>query len=205
MNYQRERYTTGEKSLTKNEWDKLIGVVDNLEDEVLFKLTVTCGFRREDICHGAVKKYKDKIQLPVITGIKIKNIELDNLSDSDNNKITYTEHKKNRDRTIHISKNNALLIRKLINSRGKNQSPYLITYSGATAYRKLQKYCDKAGIPRRPFHALRATCIKFCQGAGWTPEQVSRLTGDTIAVIQEHYSTPSDSEMAEVVLNKTII
>lgn len=199
MNYKRERYTTGEKSLTKNEWNKLIGVVDNLEDEVLFKLTVTCGFRREDICHGTVKKYKDKIQLPVITGIKIKNIDLDN------SQIQYTEHKKNRERIIPISQEISLLIRKLINSRGKNQSPYLITYSGATAYRKLQKYCDKAGISRRPFHALRATCIKFCQGAGWTPEQVSRLTGDTIAVIQEHYSTPSDSEMAEVVLNKTII
>jgi integrase len=71
----------------------------------------------------------------------------------------------------------------------KNQSEYLITYSGRTANRKLQAYCDKARIPRRPFHALRATCIKFCQAAGWAPEQVSKLTGNTIAVIPEHYST----------------
>jgi len=33
---------------------------------------------------------------------------------------------------------------------------------GRTAHRKLQMYCDRARIPRRPFHALRATCIKFC-------------------------------------------
>lgn len=70
---------------------------------------------------------------------------------------------------------------------------------------KLQEYCDLAGIERRPFHALRATCVKFCQKNNWTVEQVSKLTGDTIAVIQQHYSTPSNSEMQEVVEMKAII
>jgi hypothetical protein len=47
--------------------------------------------------------------------------------------------------------------------------------------------------------------VKFCQKNNWTVEQVSKLTGDTIAVIQQHYSTPSNSEMQEVVEMKAII
>jgi integrase len=98
------------------------------------------------------------------------------------------------------------LIKLLVNSRDRaHKSPYLITYSGRTAHRKLQDYCDKAQIPRRPFHALRATCIKFCQRAGWRVEEVAKLTGDTIAVIQEHYSTPSESEMQEAIEKKAIL
>lgn len=40
---------------------------------------------------------------------------------------------------------------------------------------------------------------------GWRVEEVAKLTGDTIAVIQEHYSTPSDMEMQEAVVMKAII
>lgn len=70
---------------------------------------------------------------------------------------------------------------------------------------KVQFYCDKAGIERRPFYALRATCVKFCQIAGWRVEEVAKLTGDIIAVIQEHYSTPTDGEMQKAVELKAII
>jgi len=198
MKTQYDRYTTGEKSFTRSEWNKFINTVDILEDEVLFKTVLTCGMRREDICHGTVQKYVNKEKVPVVTGILIDNINVDE------NKITFREHKKNKDHTVPISPALSLLIKKLINSRGKNQSPYLITYSGATAYRKLQTYCKKAGIPTRPFHALRATCIKFCQANGWTAEQVARLVDDTIAVIQQHYATPCSSEMQEVATEKAI-
>ena len=47
--------------------------------------------------------------------------------------------------------------------------------------------------------------IKFCQRSGWRIEEVARLTGDTLAVIQEHYSTPSESEMQEAIETKCII
>jgi len=198
MKTQYDRYTTGQKSFSRKEWDRFIGTVDILEDEVLFKAVVTCGFRREDICHGTVRKWINKQKVPVVTGILISDINFEN------NTILFREHKKNKNHTVPISHALALLIKKLINSRGKNQSKYLITYSGATAYRKLQTYCDKAGIPRRPFHALRATCIKFCQANGWTAEQVARLVDDTISVIQQHYSTPSESEMHEIATNNAI-
>jgi len=193
------RYTTGEDALRPAEWQKLIGVVDNLEDEVMLRLTVTKGFRREDIGHGTIKRYRKREPVHITTGIKIENI------DFEEKLLLYYESKKDRYRNVPLNDEDITLINKLINSRGKQKHEYLITYSGRTAYRKLQEYCDKAGIRRRPFHALRATCTKFCKTAGWSDEQVSKLTGDTIAVIQEHYRTPTTSEMAEVVMNKPVI
>ena len=196
-----DRYTTGEDALSPKEWDKLIGVVDNLEDEVMLKMTVTKGFRREDIGHGTIQRQRKNEKVKKTTGIKIENIHMN----KDDKKLLYYESKKDRHREVPLNDTDITLIKKLINSRGKHQHEYLITYSGRTAYRKLQEYCDKAGIRRRPFHALRATCIKFCKAAGWSDEQVARLTGDTISVIQEHYATPSTSEMAEVAESKPII
>lgn len=195
----KDRYTTGEDALSPKEWAKLISVVDNLEDEVMLKITVTKGFRREDIGHGTVQRQRKNEKVKMTTGIKIENIHFDDM------RLTYYESKKDRIRDVPLNDTDITLIKKLINSRGKHQHEYLITYSGRTAYRKLQEYCDKAGIRRRPFHALRSTCVKFCKTAGWSDEQVAKLTGDTISVIQEHYATPSTSEMAEVAGSKPII
>ena len=193
MMQKRTRYTTGEKALTKNEWEKLQTVITNLEDEILFKLTISAGIRREDIGHS--KKHN--------TGIRISDItELQNGT----GKLKFFEHKKNRIWEVPLSKEMMRLIKLLINSRDKkNSSPFIITYSGRTCHRRLQEYCDLAGIERRPFHTLRATCVKFCQAAGWRIEEVAKLTGDTIAVIQEHYSTPNEGEMQEAVQLKAII
>lgn len=182
MRVKKERYRTGEKALTPKEYEKLISVIDRLEDEVLIKLAVSIGARREDLAN-----------------IRVSDIDLEE------HRISFYEDKKNRIHTVPISPEMARLIRQLIHSRGKDQSEFIFMYTGRTAYARLQKYCDKAGIPRRPFHALRATCIKRCQAAGWSIEQVARLTGDTIAVIQEHYAWPSSSEMQEVASERPLI
>lgn len=183
------RYKTGEKALTDSEWNKLMSVIDNIEDECLFTLAVSTGLRRWDI-----------------TNINMNNISFDN-PDKPGNWLTYNEKKKrNRIRTIPLNDKCAQVIKKLINSRGKSyKSDMLFSFKDRAAYNHLQRACKKAGIQTRPFHALRATCIKRCQKAGWTPEQVSSLTGDTIAVIQEHYLTPSTSEMQEVTNSKSVV
>ena len=194
-----KRYTTGEDALTQKEWLKLIAVVDNLEDEVLMRLTVAKGFRREDIGHGTIKRRRKGKVVHITTGIKIDNIRFDEKI------LIFYESKKDRIWNVALNDADITLITKLIKSRGRKQSDFLITYSGRTAHRRLQQYCDKAGIRRRPFHALRATCIKFCTDAGWTEEQISKHTGDTIAVIQMHYRTPSTDEMSELAEEKAII
>lgn len=177
----RERYRTGEKAFTRKEWDKLMAAVGRLDDEVLFTLAVNTGIRREDMV----------------------NISIGDMS-PDNRSITYYERKKRRTRTIFINSEMARRISMYLNTIPKSQ-PRLFGFSSKTAYNKLQRACDIAGIPRRPFHALRATCVKFCQQAGWSPEEVSELTGDSIRVIQEHYSTPSITEMQEIAETKKIM
>ena len=191
MLQKRTRYTTGEKALIAEEWAKIQECIDNLEDEVMLKLAVSTGIRREDI--GYSKKHN--------SGIRVSDIE--ELPDG-TGRMKFLEHKKNRIHEVPLSKEMMRLIKLLINSRDKKEQ-FLITFSGRTCHRRLQEYCDKAGLERRPFHALRATCIKLCQRAEWRVEEVAKLTGDTIAVIQEHYSTPTPGEMQETIRKKAII
>jgi len=171
---------SGEQALTRAEWDKLKGSIDSLEDELLIKMAITTGIRREDIVN-----------------ILISNISLPDAS------LTFHESKKARDRTIPLNPEIVQLIKKYFKTIPKRE--YLFDFTGRTAWNKLDRLCKQAGIPPRPFHALRATCVKFCQGAKWTPSEVSKLTGDSLRVIEEHYATPSEGEMKEAMEMKAII
>lgn len=171
---------SGEYALTKAEWEKIKAVIDSLEDELLIKMAVSTGIRREDI-----------------VSISINNI------DFDESYLTFHESKKNKNRTIFLSPEIMQLIRKYIKTIPKRD--LLFDFTGRTAWNKLDRLCRRAGIPSRPFHALRATCIKFCDFAGWREEETAKLTGDSIRVIQEHYRTPSDSEMKEIAKSKITI
>ena len=171
---------SGEQALTKSEWEKLKAVINSFEDELLIKMAVTTGIRREDIV----------------------NIKIDNISPTDAT-LTFHESKKNRDRTIPLNPEVIQLIKKYLKTIPKREK--LFDFTGRTAWNKLNKLCGLAGIPPRPFHALRATCVKFCQAAGWAPSQVSKLTGDSLRVIEEHYACPSDTEMKEATEKKLII
>jgi integrase len=175
-------YKTGEFALTPLEYDKVLEACSSIEDEVLIKFTVSTGLRRADIVR----------------------VEWQNIN-TDTGSVTFCEKKKgNRIRTIFIGPSLRQLLIKFRKTIPKTQK-MLFWFQERTAYGKLQKLCDIAGIPRRPFHALRATCVKRCQRAGWSPEQVVDLTGDTLRVIQEHYAVPSSSEMSEIANNKEII
>jgi len=174
-------YRTGELALTAAEYRNLAGVCQTNEELLLLQLAVGLGLRRADV-----------------SNLRIADIDLDNA------KLCYFEHKKRRTRTVPLSPKLAQTLAMYISSLGKARNrAYLfrwggLVYGDRTAHRRLQTLCDRAGIPRRPFHALRATCIKFCQRAGWTPEQTAKLVGDSLRVIQEHYTVPSDAELAEV-------
>ena len=180
MKLKSDKYKSGEKALNRKEYEKLISVIDNLGDELLIKMAVTTGLRREDLCN-----------------VKIDNINLDD------GLMTFHESKKKKDRPIYLNSDVILLIKKYLKTQPSRIK--LFPFSGRTAYRHLNYWCRIAEIPERPFHALRATCVKFCQVAGWKPEEVSKLTGDTIRVIQEHYATPSDGDMRQAVQGKPII
>ena len=175
-----DKYRSGQKALTHKELDKLMEVIDNIEDELLIILAVTTGLRREDLC-----------------SVKTKNIDLQEGT------LTFHESKKNKDRTIYLSPKAVTLISKFLKTQEKRDN--LFSFCGRTAYRHFNYWCRIAKIPERPFHALRATCTKFCHDAGWTDPQISDLTGDSIRVIQQHYMTPSRGEMKQAAQEKPII
>jgi len=179
MRVKSERYKTGERALTRTEYNKMLAVIDNVEDELMLKLAVSTGIRREDFFN-----------------IKIADIDLDQM------KLTFYEAKKKRSRTVDLETDVVLLIRKHLKTFAKREK--LFSFTGRSGWNHFNHWCDIAEIPRRPFHAIRGTTAKFCQAAGWPIEKTAKLLGDTIEVVQEHYNTPSADEMAEMAKEKPI-
>jgi integrase len=181
MTHKRVKYEkTGRVSFTEREVEKLFSVINTLEDKVLVLLALNTGIRREDIVNINIADINFSAKM-----------------------LMYRERKKNRIRAIPISQSLCQEIDMYIKTLDKKQK-LLFPFNGKTAYNRLQRLCERAGIPRRPFHALRSTCVKLAQKRGWTPEQVALLTGDSIRVIQEHYAVPNDQEMNEVANDKPI-
>lgn len=185
---QKAKTVSGEKALTHTQVKALLGSIKDLEEKALLELAISTGIRREDI-----------------VSIRQKDVDLES------GKISFYEHKKKRIWEVYIPKSvvNTLAMWMKINK----QHEYLFParhgekghMSSKTAYNILQRNLIRAGLPKRPFHALRATCIKECQRAGWSPEQTARHVGDTIATIQRHYLMPSTEEMKSIVNEKPIL
>jgi integrase len=185
----RKPYRTGEFSLTEAEVGRLIASARSFSDEILLRLAIATGIRREDV-------------------VRIERVGLDVATGS----VTYHEAKKRRVRTVRIGGETLSALRKYVNELPAS-SKWLFPsrerggshLTGRTAYNVLQRALENAGLAPRPFHALRSTCVKLAQRKGWTPEQVSDLTGDSIRVIQLHYSTPTAGEMAEVARDRPLL
>lgn len=165
-------------ALTGDQVKKLWAVLTSLKDEVLLRLAVSTGIRREDI-----------------VGIRWKDVDIRT------GQVTFFESKKNRTRTVPVGGRSLQEITKYVNLLDKSQ-PWLFPgkkknrhLTGRTAYNILNECLHRAGLPNRPFHALRATCVKLAQKNGWTIEQVMELTGDSFRTVKEHYDTPSEEEM----------
>lgn len=174
--------TSGEQALTRAEYNKLLSVCECQEDRVMLMTLVAFGLRRQDLVN-----------------IKISDIDIQNAS------LAYHERKKgNRIRIVPIPPKLLQEIKILLKTIPSGQKT-LFSFKDRQAYNRFNKLCNNAGIPGRPIHAMRATCVKFCQAAGWTPEQVSKLTGDSIRVIQLHYATPTNGEMSEVMTEKETV
>jgi integrase len=188
MMHKSEVYRTGEKALTEKQVKAFLGKIATIYDDALFRLAVTTGIRREDI-----------------VAIKQANVDLDNYQ------LSFYEHKKKRIRVVPLSESVVQKLRQHLNVIGKGEwlfpSPYNSKkyISGRQVYNRFQNYLTAAGIEPKPFHALRATCIKLCQKRGWAIEQAAKLVGDTIKVVQEHYTIPSNEELKQVVKERPLI
>lgn len=184
---QKGKYRTGEKALTPKQQELLIAASSSYREEVLFKLAMALGARRADIIR-----------------LRWDNIDLEQRS------VTYLEAKKGE--STHIAYLPESVIQILKRWRENTQGPYVFPgtsdghIASKTAYNVFNRAMERAGLPTPwPFHALRATCIKNCQRAKWSPEETARHVNDSLTVIQEHYTTPSPEERKATALEKPII
>ena len=190
-NYDREQIRTGEHSLSVHEAKQLLSKCEDFTEKMLLRTAMNTGIRRSDIAR-----------------LSWKNIDFEERS------ITYYESKKDKTRTIYVSES---LINELKQLRSIHKDEYYCFpgrsgkkygkghISSKTAYNVFQRNLEAAGLSRRPFHSLRATCVKLCQSNGWSVEQTAKHIGDTVRVVQEHYATPSVSEMRELSEEKQIL
>ena len=172
-----ESYT--KYALSKKEYQLLLSKCNKFEDEAMLRIAVELGLRRYDL-----------------SKLEIQNIDLENM------KLIFHEHKKNRDRTLPLSPETVSFLRKYLPTLPKTQK-HLFSWGksdhgDSTAWRRLNSLCDRAGLSRRPFHALRGTCYKFRKMEGWTIEQAAYLLGDDVRTAMLHYGKATDSEIAEL-------
>lgn len=190
--YTKDRMTAGKHALTEGQVKKLINNCPHLEEATLLSLGVSTGMRRFDI----VRVLVDDVDL-------------------EENKVAYKEKKKgNRIRVVGLPQSTSTKIKRWLNVRDSS-SKYLFParqsnsetghISGRTAYNIFQRNLERNSLDKRPFHSLRATCVKLCQRKGWTPEQTAEHIGDKIETVRKHYSTPSDEEMFKVSKEKSLL
>lgn len=172
---------TGELALTKEQIDKILKVAPTYEDRLLIMIGVSLGLRRSDL----VK-------------IRIENINFKEGT------LSYIEKKK-KGRILARPMPDALKNELELYLKDKPKYGPLFTFCDRTAWNRFNKLCDKAGVPRRPIHALRATCIKLHQNQGWSVEQTAKLIGDTVATVQEHYATPTQVELSKMMKERSVI
>jgi integrase len=192
VKFTKEHYKSGQHALTPGQVGNLLLSFSNLQDKALIALAISVGLRREDL-------------------VSIKRNDFDPVQGT----ITFYERKKKRTRTIYIPSQETIQLLKmhLVSSRksewlfpspkavGKYEFAHI---SSRHIYDILNEHLDAIGLEHRPFHALRATCYKMCQAAGWTQRKAAELLGDTLMVAETHYAAPSSEEMRDIAKEKQL-
>ena len=190
--YSKEEYMSGQHALDEKQVKALLLTFDDIQEKAMIALAVAIGLRREDLVNIKKKDY-----------------------DSQKKTLTYFEKKKKRTRTLRIPSQEAV---QLLNMHLKTcrSSQWLFPSPKTTGIYKnshvssrhiydiFNEYLDIAGIDRRPFHALRATCYKLAQSKGWSMRKAAELLGDTLRVAENHYNAPSRREMEEIAEEKPL-
>ena len=178
-----QKYFTGEKALTRDEYLKLLSLVESSEDKLLLLIGAGLGTRRADMSRLVVRNF-----------------------DFNNHTVTYLEKKKgNAPHTAPLPDKLEQELKIFIKERKLGLNDRIFSIKDRQLCNHFYALLDKAGLERRGIHSLRGTCVKFCQSRGWTVEQTAKLINDKIATVQVHYATPSQSEMIEVMKNKEVI
>jgi integrase len=181
-------------ALSDQEIQRCLIKCDTTEKELLIRLGVFYGFRRDDM-----------------RVLEIKNV------DFTNKQILFADEKKDALRNLPMSDDIMACLKKHINTHPKN-AKYLFSarfkdkslvgtkpIGSVTLYRLFQDILLDADIPNpvgrtgRPFHALRGTCVKTWKRKGMDAVHVALIIGDTMETMMKHYETPTVSELADTI------
>lgn len=193
----------GALAFVPEEVERLLEKVDNVRDLALLELAVSTGIRREDL-----------------VGIRREGIDLER------GFLTFYETKKRKTRTVPVDGRPLVTLRRYVDTlpRGSAASPWLFPggrrdrreiqrgdpasahhLSGFAAWTILRRWTTAAGLPNRPFHALRATCYKLCKARGWSVAQAAALIGDTVHTAEEVYGVATPGELKEAARDRPIL
>lgn len=175
-----QKYYTGEKALTRAEYEKLLAVAETQEQKLLLMIGAGCGLRRFDISR-----------------IIVRNINFDEHT------MTYLEKKKHdAPHTVPLPTKLEQELKIYINDHKKGVNDRLFSVKDRQLCNWYYNLLEKSGIEKRGIHSLRGTCVKFCQAAGWSVEATAKLINDRVSTVQAHYSVPSQSELKELMREK---
>lgn len=162
--------TTGECALSREEYQKLIAHAENFQDRLMLMIGVGLGLRRSDLAR-----------------VRLENI------DFDKHELKYLEKKKkDRARTVPIPPKLETEL-KLYRVEQKRTSGPIFTCSDRQLWNRFAALCDRAGVARRPVHALRSTCVSFLMNADFSVAEAAKILGDTESTVFQHYISQTSS------------
>jgi integrase len=179
----------GHLALTLDEVERLLAPVDRLEERALLELALTTGIRREDLA-----------------AIPLEGLDLDR------GMLRFYESKKRRTREVPVAGRPLVTLRTYVRSLEKGERWLFPSprregqhQTGRFGWTILNRWLDVAGLPRRPFHALRATAYKLAKARGWSVELSAALLGDTVRVAMEFYGVATPGELLETARERPLI
>jgi integrase len=174
---------TGEKALTREEYERLLTTADTGEKKLLLMIGAGLGLRRFDMSR-----------------IIVRNI------DFENHTLVYLEKKKgDAPHTVPLPKKLEQELLIFVNDHNKGKNDRLFSVKDRQLCNWYYEMLQSANISQRGIHSLRGTCVKFCQANGWSIEKTACLINDKVSTVQEHYLNPSQSEMKETMRTQEII
>ena len=171
----------------------MLEAAEDFESEALLRTAISTGVRREDLVR-----------------IRMEGVDLEA------GRIRFYESKKRRWHEVSVGGETLPALRKWVAGL-PSSSTWLFPSSHGPVGRKSGHRVRSVGIQRPPASAQRGLprtapiprspgdVRQLCQRRGWSVEQVARLTGDSIRVVQLHYSTPSRAEMGQVAREKPLL
>lgn len=162
----RERFSND--PLTREEIEKLLNSIDNIQDHTLLFLGFYTGMRISEI-------------------ISIEDISLN----EGEGRIHIWDEKKNIYRDVYVPKIVFSVIKRYINSIQGRKDPRIFPFSKKTAERKIEYWTSRILGKTKSWHSVRHTYISLSRELQLPMEIVIANTGDTPATILKYYSKPS--------------